>query len=120
MKDFFKALGVYFVSLAIAVFTAFWVGTIFFSDVKYIAGALLISRDLGYSIYGILISYPFFITIGLIGFLTHHRVWWTIGALIPLLVFELAFGPELIGYSAVAAIIGLALGYGISRLFRAR
>ena len=117
MKKLLQGLGVYIISLIIAGLTAYWAGMIFFSDIKYSSGGVLISRDLGYFIYGLLITYPFFIPLGLIALLKRHQLLWTIVALVPIAVFLIAFGLELIIYSLIATVIGGLLGFFLSRVF---
>ncbi len=118
MKRFFFGLIVYLLSLAVAVVSAFWFGIYFFSDPHYAAGTFPVSREIGYFIYGLLISYPLFISLGLTAFLEYRNVWITLIALLPIYIFVIAFGPDLIGYSISATLAGGAVGIIISFVFR--
>ncbi|MDP2932922.1 MAG: hypothetical protein Q8N81_02215 [bacterium] len=120
MKTFFQGLGAYIVSLAIALLTSVWAGKIFFSDNRFYVGNFFITSDVAFSIYGILITYPFFVIVGLLGFVARHRAWWLLAALAPLFIVEFAFGPELITYSLLAVLAGGAVGYGLSRFVQKR
>ncbi|MCL5435663.1 MAG: hypothetical protein M1275_01115 [Patescibacteria group bacterium] len=114
MKKFLYGFGIYVFSLAVALATAYWTGILFFNNVKYTSGGFLISRDLGFFLYGIIVSYPLFISLGLMAFLKSHRIWWTLLALVPIIVFVMAFGQELIIYSIIAAVVGGFLGILLS------
>ncbi|MCL5435769.1 MAG: hypothetical protein M1275_01680 [Patescibacteria group bacterium] len=120
MKNFFEGLGIYLASLAIALLASYWTGVIFFSGNQYAAGQFPLTNEAFFMLYGVTLSYPFFISLGLMGFLKHHQIWWTLLALVPIAVFLLAFGPELITYSLLAAVVGGLLGFFLSRLFAKR
>jgi len=120
MKTFFQGLGAYIVSLAVALITSVWVGKIFFSDNRFTVGHFFVTPDIEFLVYGSFVTYPFFVTVGLLGFVARYCAWWLLAALAPLFIVEFAFGPELIIYSLLAVLAGGAVGYGLSRLVQKR
>lgn len=115
MKKILQGLGVYIVSLILAGLTAYWAGRLFFSGNRYAAGQFPLTNEAFFILYGILITYPFFVSLGLMALLKRHQAWWTLCALIPIAIFLIAFGQELIVYSLIAAAIGALLGFLLSK-----
>lgn len=119
MKNILKNLGL----LVCTLILSWLLGNLFSRGFIYIVGGsseslLSFYTQTAYYLVGIVLAYIFFLTLLFTAFGGVKKYWWVGVLLIPAMAFELYFDLAHIYFPVVLALLGWAIGLGISKLMK--